>query len=184
MSTAVPAIAAFSDLREASLSRWDGHLVTTVFQYRTEMALRFGEWESGRLDSLLPRDVWTSAGGVELATTVLGNLLVMAWSNLLTGRVRFARWDLRARAGDLSPVDLMPGRGPTLAVYGGTGLVLGFSADGQHWRVTSPDGGDSWVQELPTPVLVDAGNANIHAVDAYSPNEAQFSVVWAETDDA
>lgn len=181
MTVALPVLAGYGDIQEASLSRWDGKLLVTVLKHGGELSYRLDGAPLGTTIPLGRGGVW-SGPKRGLGTLVSGNLLLVAWEDVVTGMVLFGRWNLVTRTAQLVPASVVEGKSPAMVFYGTTKLAMAFAQEGAHKRILSLDLGDSWFPGPPVEVVTDAGNANIQAVDITTQDSNLNVLKWAETD--
>lgn len=177
MAVGTPALEGWGDLAEVSAAEWGTRTILTAIRFsHTELGYRFlGE------DGWVWRPLPWGGRKRDLATIVLADKLVAAWQDVVAGVIRAGSWSLLSGQPVFGPVLVRSGRAPALAVFRNDRLVMSFSEAGQHWRITSSNGGLLWTTP---PVVVDSGNGNIQAVDVMNPtNQTGSTLAWVETDD-
>lgn len=182
MTVGVPALEAFSGVREHALAQYGLYVVeTALLGDNSVLGWRFKDKDQPGCWRMLAGSPWAGAKR-GLSCLVMADELLVAWSAVASGYVMFARWSLQNEVVIQWPTQTIPGTSTGLAPYGLTKLALAVSDAGNNKVITSPDRGASWAVP-PVAVLMDAGNGNILNVDLDNRNFALNTVLWAETDD-
>jgi hypothetical protein len=182
MTVSTPALAAYDDVQEVSLSTFAQRILVTAIR-ANGLSIH---WEND------PKGIWTAIPKVapeyvqplrHLSTAVLGGELCMAWNNPNSGKILFSRYDLLRGVVSRTPVAIVSGTTPALSPYqNGASLMMAYASNGQHLFLTTDDKGASWLVPPLVPLVGDAGSANITEIDVAVINPAGSDILWTETD--